>query len=88
MKILLKSITPSEYKEIGKNDETYIQLNDREFYDIENITSKQLYNMFITLKYTVPTGVKRWLEKIPNLNQIEDEQWERIFLLPTKTIRE
>ena len=62
----------------------HIQINNK-FKRIEKVLSKEIYLSLIKRKITSPTSIKKWIDIFPFMEKFE---WQQIFQLPFKIIRE
>ena len=52
-------------------------------YDIDLLSNKKFYNMFITHIITVPTSLSKWIDEFPFLN---DKDFDRFYVLPSMVV--
>ena len=62
----------------------YIQINNK-LKKIEKISSKEIYLSLIKRKILPPTSIEKWIDIFPFMETFE---WNKIFQLPFKVIRE
>ena len=78
----IKKAIPKNWKSRKKKNilTEEIVLKNNIIYNMETVTTKQIYQILIENKNITPSCINKWENEIPNLKKLDNNGWQQIFL--------